>query len=244
MTFPLLTIVTVTKNCNATLERTLKSVSAVKTADVEYVVVDGASTDGTVELIINSGNLVDRFISEPDSGIYNAMNKGIDLATGKYILFINGDDELVPEGFPIVLPLLKDGQKDVIAAKTLVVESESLHVNLIANPWQLYFFNTIPHPSTFVLTDILRKYRFREDLKIASDYDLFLRLYLDSYQFVKVNATTALHHRGGASANSELSILEMDQIRLNRLGSLRYRLLNFLWKIYRIFKLSFRSLQR
>ncbi len=239
-----LSIVTVVKNTHLTLGRTLSSVLSVKRLGIEYIIVDGGSTDGTVDLIINSGKLVDKFISEPDSGIYNAMNKGIDLATGKYILFINGDDEIVPDGFPIVWPLLKDGKNDVVSGRTLAVDPENLHVNLIANPWQLYFFNSIPHPSTFVLTELIKKYRFREDLRIASDYDLFLRLFLDGHHFIKINATTALHHRGGASANSELSILEMDQIRLNRLGSLRYRLLNFLWKIYRIFKLSFRSLQR
>jgi glycosyltransferase involved in cell wall biosynthesis len=184
MTPPLLSIVTVTKNCAASLKATLESVKAIKKADIEYIIIDGSSTDGTVELIKNSGELVDKFISEPDFGIYNAMNKGLDLAVGKYILFINGDDELIPEGFPILWPLLLDGNASIITAKTRVLSSGELAPTLISKPWQLFFFNTIPHPSTFILTVLLKKYRFREDLRIASDYDLFLRLLLAGYQLL------------------------------------------------------------
>jgi glycosyltransferase involved in cell wall biosynthesis len=236
MTPPLLSIVTVTKNCAASLKATLESVKAIKNADIEYIIIDGSSTDGTVELIKNSGELVDKFISETDSGIYNAMNKGLDLALGKYILFINGDDELLPEGFPIVWPLLIDGNASIIAAKTKVLSDGKCTPTLIARPWQLFFFNTIPHPSAFMLTALLRRYRFREDLRIASDYDLFLRLLLDGHQFLKVNAITALHHRGGVSANSALSLNEITQIRQERLGDKRYRFLNIVWSIYRIVK--------
>jgi glycosyltransferase involved in cell wall biosynthesis len=233
MTLPLLTIVTVTKNCVTSLNATLDTVKAIKNRDVEYIIIDGASTDGTLELIRNSGEMVDKLISEPDSGIYNAMNKGLDLAVGKYTLFINGDDQLLPEGFPIIWPLLKDGNARVISAKTRLMNDGKLAPTLVAIPWQLLFFNTIPHPSTFVLTTLLKRYRFREDLRIASDYDLFLRLLLDGNRFVKVNAITALHHRGGMSANSALSLQEMDQIRLDRLGKVRYQFLSLSWKVYR-----------
>jgi len=236
MSPPLLSIITVTKNCAASLKATLESVKAIKNADIEYIIIDGSSTDGTVELIKNSGELVDKFISEPDSGIYNAMNKGLDLAVGKYILFINGDDELLPEGFPIVWPLLIEGNASVISATTRVLDDGKSTPDLIAKPWQLLFFNTMPHPSTFVLTALLRRYRFREDLRIASDYDLFLRLLLDGNRFIRVNAITALHHRGGTSANSALSLDEMDRIRLDRLGNIRYRFLNMSWAMYRMTK--------
>lgn len=241
---PLLSIVTVTKNCVTSLDQTFKSVSAIKTADIEYIVVDGASTDGTVELIKNSEKLIDQFISEPDSGIYNAMNKGLDLAVGKYILFINGDDVLLPEGFPIVWPFLMDGNASIISARTRVLREGKSEPDLVAKTWQLFFFNAIPHPSTFVLTALLKKYRFREDLRIASDYDVFLKLFLDGNRFIKVNAITALHHRGGASSNSSLSLTEMDHIRLDRLGPMRYRFLNIAWEVYRFTKVFLYRLKR
>ena len=76
MTELLLTIVTVTKNCSQTIERTLDSVAAVKQKQIEYIIIDGVSVDATLSIIRSRGALVDRLVSEPDAGIYNAMNTG------------------------------------------------------------------------------------------------------------------------------------------------------------------------
>ena len=194
---PLLSIVTVTKNCVGSLDKTLSSVSAIKTIGIEYIIVDGASTDGTVELIKDCGNLVDKFISEPDLGIYNAMNKSIDMASGRYIIFINGDDVILPEGFSVAYEVLKESKNEVIAAVTTAVSVDGQAIGLAARPWHLYFFNSVPHPSTFVSATTLRKYRFREDFRIAADYDLFLRLFLDGKKFHRIDPIIALHDRGG-----------------------------------------------
>lgn len=218
MPAPLLTIVTVTKNCAATLEKTLRSVAAVKNADIEYIVVDGVSTDGTLDLLARYEDLVDQLVSEPDTGIYNAMNKGIALAKGAYVLFINGDDELLAGGFPAVERVLRGEAGEIVCAITLVGSVATPSETLAARPWHLPFYNAIPHPSAFVATPLLKRYRFREDLRIASDYDLFLRLFLARHSFVKVNAATALHVRGGASGNSALSQAEIERIRRERLG--------------------------
>ncbi|MDP2030655.1 MAG: glycosyltransferase family 2 protein [Thiobacillus sp.] len=218
MPAPLLTIVTVTKDCAATLEKTLRSVLAVKNADIEYIVIDGVSTDGTLDLLARYEGLVDQLVSEPDTGIYNAMNKGVSLAKGAYILFINGDDELLAPGFSAVERVLREGGGEIVCAITLVGSVATPSETLAAQPWRLPFYNSIPHPSTFVATSLLKQYRFREDLRIASDYDLFLRLFLARHRFVQVNAVTALHMRGGASGNSELSQAEIEQIRRERLG--------------------------
>lgn len=230
---PTLSIITVTKNCVATLGKTFNSVHAVKSDDLEYIVVDGASTDGTVNLVRNSDKLVDKFISEPDLGIYNAMNKGLDLATGKYILFINGDDELLPRNFLNIWPTLVAGKHELVSAESQVIEHLNYHPNLVAEPWKLPFYNSIPHPSTFVLTSLLRKYRFREDLRIAADYDLFLRLHLDGKCFFRVDFPIAIHRRGGASGNATLSTQEMSSIRREKLGLVRYYLSNWIWGLYR-----------
>ena len=92
----LISIVTVVWNAEATIARTLRSVAAVKAQDIEYIIVDGLSTDGTLGIIHSFGALVDRLISERDTGIFNAMNKGAAAASGRFILFINADDELAP----------------------------------------------------------------------------------------------------------------------------------------------------
>jgi glycosyltransferase involved in cell wall biosynthesis len=228
----LLTIVTVTKNCAGTIGRTLDSVQAVKRDGIEYVVVDGVSSDGTLEAIHQRGALVDHCLSEHDSGIYNAMNKAVGLAKGKYILFINGDDELVADGFSAVMAALADGRHGIVCATTLVGDPRSPSEVLAAIPRHLPSFNAIPHPSSFVARDLLLRWPFREDLRIVSDYDFFLRAYLAGQKFHVLPVVTAIHQRGGASGNVVRSQAELDQVRRDQLGG-RYFVVNAVAGLYR-----------
>ena len=220
---PILSIITVTKNCASSIERTLNSVATIKTSEIEYIVIDGNSIDGTVELINSKTRLLDRFISEHDSGIYNAMNKGIDLARGKFTLFINGDDQISPNDFSQVLSCLKKDGVDIYCAISLVPGlAKDDNMLLVMNQWLLPFYNSVPHPSAFVRTSLLKQYRFREDLKIASDYDLFLRLFMARKSFQKINVVSAIHYRGGASGNAHQSSFEVYLVRKERLGIFFY----------------------
>lgn len=229
---PVLSIVTVTWNCIATLERTLRSVQAIKTDEMEYIIVDGASTDGTLEVARAYGDMVDILLSEPDSGIYNAMNKGVSLARGDYVLFINGDDELIAGAFPTVMEALREKKADVVCATTVVGCENSPDEVLVAKPWQLYFFNSIPHPSAFSARNLLLKYPFCEELRIASDYDFFLRVFLGGHRYHVLPVLTALHHRGGASGDSRISRDEVDLVRRECLGW-RYSLIDIVSAVYR-----------
>lgn len=235
MESPLLTIVTVTKNCANTLEKTLLSVQAIKNPEIEYLVIDGVSTDGTLQLLEQYGHIVDRMVSEPDTGIYNAMNKGIRFARGRYILFINGDDELLIAGFPQVLKVLQADEAEIISAVSLVGSFAAPTERLVAKPWQLWFFNSIPHPSTFVKGALLKECLFREDLRIAADYDFFLRAYLSGHTFKILSAIVALHHRGGASGDTDRSLAEVEVIRSELLGW-RYPIANFIRTLHRRLK--------
>lgn len=235
MTDLLLTIVTVTKNCAVTINKTLASIRAVKVPGIEYVVVDGASSDDTLSIIRAQGNLVDQLLTEPDMGIYNAMNKGVALARGRYILFINGDDELISDGFPLVMRVLAQGRDQIVCATTVVRNLASNCEILVAKPWCLLFYNSIPHPSSFVVRELILQRPFREDLRIASDYDFFLGSYLSGKSFRVLPVVTALHHRGGASSNVLLSLQELDKVRHQRLG-LYYPLLTAIASLYRRFK--------
>jgi glycosyltransferase involved in cell wall biosynthesis len=233
----LLTIITVTKNCEATINRTLESVKAVKRPGVEYIVVDGASTDTTLKTIRSWKGLVDRLVSEPDDGIYNAMNKGVRLANGRYVLFINGDDALIVDGFSAAMNAMASGHDGIICATTLVGGLVTPAEILTAKPWRLPFFNSIPHPSSFVRRDLLSRSPFREDLRIASDYDFFLGAYLAKEHFCILPAVTALHHRGGASGNIEDSLKEIHLVRRDRLGW-KYFFFEILIRFHRVYKLA------
>lgn len=231
----LLSIITVTKDCAATLEQTIRSVGAIKTDEIEYLIVDGVSTDGTLELVAKYGDLIDRVVSEPDTGIYNAMNKGVGLAQGDYILFINGDDELVPDGFAEVLERLRSGQTPIVCATTLVGDPSSPAEVLVAETWKLPFFNSIPHPSCFVAASLLQNHPFREDLRIASDYDFFLHSYLSGEKFSIVSKPTARHQRGGMSGDGVRSMAEIEEIKKNQLGW-KLPFVNFIHLTYRLLK--------
>lgn len=235
MNKPLLSIVTVTKDCVSTLEKTIQSVSAIKNSQIEYVIIDGVSTDGTLELISSHDSVVDTVLSEPDTGIYNAMNKGVKQATGEYILFMNGDDEIVSAGFEDVMSALSSSKAPIICAKTIVGDISSPSEELIAEPWKLLFFNSIPHPSSFVKKSLLEKIPFREDLRIASDYDFFLQAHLAKNKFHIIPKPTALHGRGGMSGDEEKSKFEIEKIRKDRLGW-RLPFIKIIHQSYRLLK--------
>lgn len=235
MQLPLISIITVTKNCATTIGKTLDSVAKIKSTDTEYIIIDGVSTDNTLDIVQSAGSLIDQLVSEPDTGIYNAMNKGIKHASGAYILFINGDDELIPEGFSDVRAALRLGDVDVLCAMTAVDDNSARPEMLVAQPWHLPFYNSIPHPSAFVSSALLKQYGFREDLRIASDYDLFLRLFIDRRRFQKIDVATALHRRGGASGNTLLSEKEVEQIKREQL-KLFYPLVRLVQGMHRLRK--------
>ncbi|MCG3772041.1 MAG: PGL/p-HBAD biosynthesis glycosyltransferase [Nitrosomonadaceae bacterium] len=223
-TQPIVSIITVTKNCASTIERTLKSVQAVKTFDVQYIVVDGESNDETLSVIGRYRDVVDVLLSEGDSGIYNAMNKGAGLADGQYVLFLNGDDYILPDGFNAAKRLLAESKPEVLICQSEVFSESGERLDMLRlSLWRMYFFNTVPHLSTFVSSVLQRKYTFREQFRIAADYDLFLRLYLNGHHFTVADFVTATHHRGGFSNDRNRAIAEMREIRRDNLGVALYR---------------------
>jgi glycosyltransferase involved in cell wall biosynthesis len=220
---PLLSIITVTKNCGSTIERTLESVREMKSSDIQYIVIDGESTDETLDIVRQAGDLVDILVSENDSGVYNAMNKGAALATGRYVLFLNGDDRLLADGFGRAMEILMTEKPGILCCRCEVSWPNAMEVEmLVPHPFLLPFFNTIPHLSTFISAEIQKKFGYREDLKIASDYDLFLRLFLRGYRFRIADPITAIHYRGGVSGDIPLSAVEIETVKRDNLGFLYF----------------------
>jgi len=220
---PLVSIITVTKNCAATIERTLESIKAIKTDDIQYIIINGESEDETLSIISRYKQIVDVLISEKDTGIYNAMNKGTAIANGQYILFLNGDDYILAEGFNEAKKILVEKKPEILSCHSEVVSQNGTKLgNLYPSLWRLFFFNTIPHLSTFVSSTLQKKYKFREQFKIAADYDMFLRVFLKMHYFQITELVVATHFRGGYSNNSSQSIAEMRQIRRENLGAFLY----------------------
>jgi len=179
-----LSLITPSYNSAKTIARTIESVMAQNFPDLEYIIIDGASTDNTAEIVSSFQDKINiKFISEPDKGIYDAMNKGVKLATGEVIGILNSDDlfdndkilSMVGESFAdnkvdAVYGDIKYFSDDVNVAKRYWRAGEYKEANL-SNGW------TIPHPSLFLRKSVYDKCGlFNTDFRIAGDYEFILRL--------------------------------------------------------------------
>jgi glycosyltransferase involved in cell wall biosynthesis len=212
--FPLVTIVTVTYNCAPLIAATLKSVAAQTYPNKEHILVDGGSTDGTVEIINQHRQSIAQFVSEKDNGIYEAMNKGIQLASpeSRYITFLNAGDIYT--------------DKDVIQNMIMGAQSTQTHLygNISVNhkvaeaPDKLNFFslstNMVCHQACFFQTETHRKFLYDTQYKIAADYKLLLELIRTGQSFEKINLTVAEMDVSGVSHTERALLLaEKDKIR-------------------------------
>lgn len=172
----LLSIITINYNNGPGLERTFKSIFSQEYKIFEYLVIDGGSNDGSVEIINKHKSEITICVSEKDSGIYNAMNKGIALATGEYLLFINSGDELNgTSALNEVSNSLADA--DLITCNLLVVEANSERIKQYPkNPTFQYFLSdTFPHPATFIRKKLFALTNgYDESYKIVSDWAFFM----------------------------------------------------------------------
>lgn len=180
-----ISVVTVVFNNHDTIESALRSVLEQSYPDVEYIVVDGGSTDGTVEIISRYRERISRFVSEPDKGIYDAMNKGIRLATGDAIGFLNSDDVYANTGvLESVATMLARGDLDAVfgnaeffkpdnPAKTVRrYDSGRFRPDRLAWGWMP------AHPALFLRKRVFDHFgAFRPDYRIAGDFEFIARAF-------------------------------------------------------------------
>lgn len=200
---PLFSIVTVSYNCAETIEKTIKSVLSQSYSNIEYIIIDGASKDGTVDIIRKYDTAISYWISEPDGGIYEAMNKGIEVATGELIGFINGDDCYIDGAIEAIAQKYIETNGDVIYGDMIYIGANGKETYVKSNDdiSDLYYQMSIPHPSTFCKTVLLKKDKFDVGYKIASDYKFLLRLYNDNMSFVHVDKAISRFYCGGVSTS-------------------------------------------
>jgi glycosyltransferase involved in cell wall biosynthesis len=199
---PLLSVVTVAFNAAATIERTIASVLAQTFEDIEYVVVDGGSRDGTVEILRRYSPRL-RFISEPDGGIYDAMNKGVRLARGRWIHLLNADDEYAsPDALAAVVPKLDAAALNYCDIEIVTAPGRS-HIQRFAfNRAKLAYAAFMPHPGLIVSREQYDRIGLYDtSWRIAADHDLILRL-LKAYPPHRIALVLTRMHQGGASAKA------------------------------------------
>lgn len=201
-----ISVITVNRNNRAGLRKTLESIASQTVRPFECIVVDGASTDGSEELLREFAALISWSVSEPDKGIYNAMNKGISHATGDWCLFMNSGDCFASDTVLASLEQLGP-DADIIAGNTLVL-TDPPHQKTAPEQVSLRFlFNeSLCHQSVLIRTALLRKYPYDEHLKIVSDRKFFLQaLIFDNASYQAVPVEIAAYDVSGYSARNRFA---------------------------------------
>lgn len=169
-----LSIITINYNNRDGLRKTIESIVNQTWQDFEYIIIDGGSTDGSVEVIKEFADHIDYWVSEPDKGIYNAMNKGVAVAKGEYCQFLNSGDALSDANVvKYIVRELED--KAIYFAKTRFIDT----LEVIKAPQQItmrtLYKRSLPHPSSYIQRQVLLKFPYDETLRIVSDWKFWIQ---------------------------------------------------------------------
>lgn len=207
---PLLTVITVVFNGAATLEHTICSVIEQTYGNVEHIIIDGGSTDGTLDILRKYSDSIDYWVSEKDAGIYDAMNKGIELAKGDYIGMLNADDFFAtPLALERIVEHFKLNDVDAVFACLDIVDPANL--NRVLRKYRVPIFNSFmlrigimpPHPTFYCKKscyDLVGRYRI--DYRIAADFEMLVRLLLKQHvTWSFIDEVTVKMRAGGLSSS-------------------------------------------
>lgn len=207
---PLVSIITVCLNSEETLEQCITSVVNQDYNNIEYLVIDGGSSDSSVEIIKKHSHQISYFVSEPDNGLYHAMNKGIAVAKGEYILFLNSDDWYEPDCVSKLLEAKKSSGADFVSALARYVDNRGETVNILRSmPYDHSIRLRMPlrHETMLVPTYIYKRLgKYNEDYKIISDLEYAIRLYDAGYTNYEISEPL-LNFRNTGISNSDKELL-------------------------------------
>ncbi|WP_051328301.1 FkbM family methyltransferase [Desulfatirhabdium butyrativorans] len=218
--FPLISVVTVCRNAASTIEQTLRSVQAQTYPYREHIVIDGQSTDGTIDILRRHDDAIACWISEPDAGIYDAMNKGVALAGGEWIGILNSDDWYPEQTLQHIADAARHHpEADILHGDIFLVDRSGppypifpgSHENLLTK-WQ------IRHPTCFIRKSIYDRYQYDLRYPINADFDFLLRLEAAGYRFVHIDVPLTCFRTGGISNTPRFRAV-WDRFRIRR----RYR---------------------
>jgi len=200
---PLLSVITVVYNNVRDIERTILSVLTQTYPNIEYIVVDGASTDGTLRIINRYRNIITKIFSEKDEGIYDAMNKGLAAATGDYVIFMNSGDEFF-DNYTVEKVFASSPNADIYYGETEMIndEGESLGRRRHAAPEQLDWNSfkygmSVSHQAIYMRTSLVAPYDRR--YKLSADIDWIIRAVARAGKIVNVRQYVAKYLVGGMS---------------------------------------------
>jgi glycosyltransferase involved in cell wall biosynthesis len=201
---PLISVITVVRNNEKTLRRAIDSVLTQTYGNIEYIIVDGASTDGTLKIIQEYDAQLALWISEPDAGIFDAMNKGISLATGDYIALLNSDDHYIKDALERVAAETRQSHSDVVYGDYIFFIDDLQIAIPTASTLKLVRGMTLCHPAMFISREAYGRLGLYDlSYPVASDFDISLRFYFTGCKFSKIVGPVA-YFTGGGNAESNL----------------------------------------
>lgn len=184
-------IITINYNNSQGLKQTIESVVSQSFSDYEYIVIDGGSKDGSKDVIEDFADRIAYWVSEPDSGIYNAMNKGVSKASGEYCLFLNSGDVLHSNN--VLEQIAAVGlDTDLLIGKVRYLNTGQLSSLPDVLTMKHFYSRSLPHPSTFMKRTIFESLHYDESFRIVSDWKLFIEVVImrnASYAFSDVVVT-------------------------------------------------------
>ena len=236
----LFSIITIVKNGDKTIQRCIDSVINQDYKKIEYIIVDGGSTDLTKDIIIKNNQFINKWISEIDSGTSDAVNKGLKMANGSYVLLLSCDDFLPKNFVTMAIEHFLTSDADVVFGDLIYMDQKNSLVfrqigdkdfNLSIN-YRLPLLNT---PSCVIKAKVYKEIGFlNEDCKYANDYELLFRIFLSGYKFSYCTSLYIYHYLGGSSSKYYLkSQFEVCKIAI-KLGKSYFKApLYMLWAILR-----------
>jgi glycosyltransferase involved in cell wall biosynthesis len=201
---PLVTVITVVLNGVSHLEKAIQSVLGQSYENLEYIVIDGGSTDGTLDIIKKYEDRIASWISEKDTGIYDAMNKGISKASGEIIGILNSDDWYEPEAVEIIVDQFRKHPAGGVYYGLLRVWEKEQVQSIQGNTDFLLNKYNISHPTCFIRSSVYKQFGvFDTRYRIDGDYELMLRYRENQVQFVFIERILANFRIGGISITQD-----------------------------------------
>jgi glycosyltransferase involved in cell wall biosynthesis len=231
----LITIVTVVRNGVLSLGKTIDSVAAQDYPHIEYIIIDGASTDGTLNIIKRHEHTItpSQWISEADGGIYNAMNKGAAMANGQYICFLNSGDAFADANVvsKVAENIAQHTETDIFYGNILKQNKDGSYVektaSLPCNKHRMFFC----HQSAFVRTSLMRQYPFDETYRMSADFKFFKQCCKRRRSFMYLNFPVVIYDFGGISNTDRIAGLR-ENARVVRETDRGWNKIVFLLRLY------------
>ena len=209
---PLVSVITTVLNREIYIEKAICSVLNQSYDNIEFIIVDGGSTDGTLDKIIKYEDCIDYFVSEPDGGLYEGMNKGLSLATGDYILILNSDDWYEEDCIEILVQALTKNNAELVSA--LAIETDRYGRQLRKIPRMAFDDNTrlrmpLRHETMLISKELYNKVgSYDENYKIIADFKLTIQLYENIQSFYQVDKYVMYFRKIGIASEATPQLIE------------------------------------